>query len=235
MQGGVKMIRFIKHKDQLYSALFILLLLIVLPFTLFAWTTYLKHKNFGIYTSGEIIIETRVGEQLIGNLLIDNLTYIDLTYDFVNDTSKTLDVIATSFMITVIVDEDSIPVKQEIAVDLNDHNDLLYLIIYEGLNVENFTTNYKDYIDGLNINYDEELSTIENEEQVRTIVSYHNQNVIEEIANTVVEPGESIAFQIVFWGDYNQFEEDPDLFQIIYDDVILIINTVQKEKPYESS
>ena len=75
---------------------------------------------------------------------------------------------------------------------------MLYLIIYEGLNVENFTTNYKDYIDGLNINYDEELSTIENEEQVRTIVSYHNQNVIEEIANTVVEQENLLLFKLYF-------------------------------------
>lgn len=168
----------------------IVMFLLLLPATVFAWFVFYRSLPIVTVETGEISVNSNLfGNALINGVKLENLMYVDYDDDIVANKTGTLNVIASSVFVRVIVGEDSIPVTTDISfVFPIDQPSLHYLIIFEGVNIlpVDYTTDYYSIILG--------MTPVGG-------LSQYNIETINTISETVLMPDDELIIQVVFWGD----------------------------------
>ncbi|MFH2117882.1 MAG: hypothetical protein ABII85_07510 [Bacillota bacterium] len=198
-----------KLKIKLTSLLAVLILMMSIPTVVYAWMTYVEVKSFVTISAGEIAVTTYANEQVtIDNIDLEDLAYVDYQNEFILDQSQTLDLMASSLRIDILASEQSVSIKHRIQlIDNSSQVGLLYFIVYDGLNVNEGL--------GIQTNYHTMLTAIINglstkEDQLAAIATY-NQAVLDQMTTVIMNAGDMMTFQIVFWGDHDE-APDPMVF-----------------------
>lgn len=198
-----------KLKIKLTSLLVVILLMMSIPTVVYAWLTYVEEKSFATINAGEIAITTYANEQItIDQIDLKSLAYIDYQNEFILDQSQTVDLMASSLRIDILASDQSISIKHRIQlIDNSSQEGLLYFIVYDGMNVNQGA--------GISTDYHALVSTIifglsTKEEQLSAILA-HNQMLLDQMSTVIMNAGDMMTFQIVFWGDHD-VAPDPLVF-----------------------
>lgn len=188
-------------KKLYVSIILVLLIVSLIASTTYAWFTYVERKSLATFEAGELSITMEADdEDLAFNIMIEDLAFIDFQNEVVEDKYETFNHMATFTKIDIISNIDSPLSRQHITIDeTNLIPGLMYVIIYEGMNLDEsaiLTTDYHTYISQIINGYTTK------EDQVLAI-NTHNQLVIEDIFDEILRPEDQITFQIVMWGDYD--------------------------------
>ena len=114
-----------KKRTLILTIIMIIIMLTLIPITVYAWISYTNGVALVTVNSGFIDVSVKANDDLIinGELTEDNsLTYIDFTKDIVEDRSKSVNIIATTFKFKIENSENSLEVKNKI--DLTEFNTL---------------------------------------------------------------------------------------------------------------
>ncbi|MCF7930926.1 MAG: hypothetical protein K9L02_05415 [Acholeplasmataceae bacterium] len=187
----------------------IIIVLVILTFSIiisstYAWLTYVQKKGFvGVETHEISLVLDVNSSEVTESLVIDDLAFIDYQNDFVANTSGMLNQMASSWLIKLTASNTSPLAKHQVTLDLN-HNGLIYLLIYEGMNGE-----LSSYISEYNLLVDLIISGYATKEEQLNAIDVHNQLVLDEIYSQEFRPLDYVEFQIVIWGDYDAL--DPEI------------------------
>ncbi|MBN2300659.1 MAG: hypothetical protein JXC31_05680 [Acholeplasmataceae bacterium] len=198
-----------KLKIKLTSLITVIVLMMSIPTVAYAWMTYVEEKSLVTITTGEISVSTYANELVVINDIdLEDLAYIDYQKDFINNESSSLDVMASSLRIDLVASEQTVSIKHQIQlIDTSAQEGLIYIIIYEGIDIDEQI--------GISTDYHSRVLTIINglstkEEQLAALTTY-NQSVLDNMYEQVMSAGQKLTFQIVFWGDYDA-APDPSLY-----------------------
>lgn len=190
-----------KLKVKLTSLFIVVILMMSIPTVVYAWMTYVEEKSLVTINVGEINITTFANEQItIDQIDLIDLAYVDYQNDFILDQSNTLDVIGSNLRIDILASEQSVSIKHRIQlIDNSSQVGLLYLIIYEGLNVGEaylMQTDYHTILSSI-------LSGLTVKEDQLAAIDVYNQSILDQMATLIMNAGDKLTFQIVFWGDHD--------------------------------
>ena len=193
----------------------------------YTWLTYSKDYPLVQIKSGKIGVDTAIsGKTLVNEVELPSLMYVDFSNDIVNDKTNTLNDIATNLIITITGQDDTLDFKNEVSLSFPENQeDLIYLIIYEGLNIDesSITSDYHQYMENL------VTSGQTDEATWRQAIETNNQTVLDTIKNVTISEFDTLTIQVVFWGDYNNLSNPSNYLNETYN-VELTINAVQLEK-----
>ena len=201
------------------TLLFLLLTLILLiPTTVFAWVVYVEKKAFATFEIGDISIVIQAnGQPISASVNVNDLSYIDFQNDFINDQTQTLNHMASSMRLSLVVDAQSIPVKNLITLSEIDPG-LLYIFVIEGVNIAPGTQPFTDYHSIISTVTQGLLTKAE---QMAAIEAY-NAQVLQTIFNTHLFANDKLCIQFVFWGDYDVTQSIDNQFNLSF-----TIDTIQ--------
>lgn len=197
----------------------LIIMLIVATLTLFsgltyAWFTYVEQKSLASFESGVLAITSTINNDPFSiTYEITDIAYVDFDNDVVNDISNTFDEMASSNVIEIALDPQSPLAIHHITISepINQEG-LLYLLIYEGLNLESgapITTNYHDLI--------ETITTGSNTPaEMRLAIDNYNQTVLDDVSNTVMNRSDTLYMQVVLWGDYDELTDPSQYLDLTY-------------------
>ncbi len=197
-------------KRTLYRSLIAIIFAIFLGITsVYAWFTYYQLRPMVEFQVGEISADINLfGDALINGVELGDLMYVDFMKDIVHDETGTLNGVATSVFLHIAVDSDSLSVRNQIQMLFPENQPaLLYLVIFEGVNVDplSYTTDYHTHLSGF-------LHDCDGDEQTcRDALVAYNTAALSLIASTVLDADDVLTIQFVFWGDYDLLP-DPSLF-----------------------
>lgn len=208
-----------KKRTLILTIIMIIIMLTLIPITVYAWISYTNGVALVTVNSGFIDVSVKANDDLIinGELTEDNsLTYIDFTKDIVEDRSKSLNIIATTFKFKIENSENSLEVKNKIDLTSLDNQSLIYIVINEGKNI---LPNH-EYVNDYYLHINNILGGETNETLQRQLIVSENLNVINTMQELILEEQETIAFQIVIWGDYDSYTgsnylEETYLFNVL--------------------
>lgn len=193
-----------KKRNITFAIIIIILAITLIPITVYAWISYTDSVALVTTQSGFIEVEVKTTQYGLAieevEIAANSLTYVDFTKDIAQDRSKSLDLIATSIKVEVKNTEGSFSVKNKINLAGLNTPGLIYILIYEGKNIDEnhfYETNYFTYITNI-------LDGETNEVAQRALITSANQSLITDMSDVVLEELETLTFQIVIWGDYNK-------------------------------
>jgi hypothetical protein len=200
------------------------LLLLTLITSVYAWFVFSKSSPIGEFRIGELVVQITKDGESFQNVSLETLMYIDLQKDLVEDKTNTFDDVSTSLMFEIEALINSYPVRNIIDFSFPDGQDpLLYLIIYEGINLDathEKLTSYHNFI----------LSLVsENEDDPNAFlnaIENYNTSTLEFISELILEPNDIISIQIIFWGLYDTLSLPASYLDLDYTFGI-VINSVQ--------
>ncbi|MFP4177882.1 MAG: hypothetical protein ACLFTZ_03875 [Acholeplasmataceae bacterium] len=215
-------------QSRLATLLLVLSFFVLIPTTVYAWIAYVEQKGFVTLESGDIEIDVRADEGYFSpTLLLDDLTFIDFEEDLIDDETETFNAIASPLKVTIEVDEESLSLKNRLSFEGIDPG-LLYLIIFEGVDLDEddeLITDYQSYIETIT---DDALTIPEK----RQALLDHNQTVLDQVEALVLDAEEELTIQLVFWGDYDALEVSQDGIDTAYD-IALLIETIQARGDFD--
>jgi hypothetical protein len=178
---------------KIYVSMIVILLIVSTIISIsYAWFTYVERKSLASFEAGELSIDLKAN---------------DLMFDF----DITLQ--------DIVSNEDSPLSRHLITIDESILDDgLLYVIIYEGVNLDDTYTlisDYHTYIANVIAGYSDKASQLQ-------AISDHNALMIETMHDTVMKPLDQMTFQIVFWGDYNELQNPETYLEQIFEINLLI-------------
>ena len=170
----------------------------------YAWFTYVERKSLASFEAGELSIDLKANDLMFDfDITLQDIVFIDYENDLILDKYDTFNHLASSVKIDILSNEDSPLSKHLITIDESILDDgLLYVIIYEGVNLDDTYTlisDYHTYIANVIAGYSDKASQLQ-------AISDHNALMIETMHDTVMKPLDQMTFQIVFWGDYNELQ-----------------------------
>lgn len=213
-----------KNRTLITTIAMIIIMLTLIPITVYAWISYTDKVALVTITSGHIEVSVKANDVIIiDNIGVEsnNLTYIDFTKDIIEDRYNSLNLIATTFKFNVENSESSLSVKNRIDLSDLDNESLVYVIIDEGKNIlleHNYVNDYYSYISNI-------VGTETNEAIQRQLIASANQAVIDAMSEVILEEFETLTFQIVLWGDYDNYVGSNYLEEIYSFNVL--IDTIQ--------
>ncbi len=187
---------------KLYVSMIVIMLIIsTIASVSYAWFTYVERKSLATFESGLLSIDLKADNQMMDfDVNLEDIAFIDYQNEVVLDKYDTFNYMATSIRFDIIANEDSPLSRHLVTIDESILDDgLLYVIIYEGVNLGTatpLTADYHTYISDIITGYPDKAS------QVQAIYN-HNQLMIETMHDLVLHPQDQMTFQIVFWGDYD--------------------------------
>ncbi|MCR3905615.1 MAG: hypothetical protein NUK62_01110 [Tenericutes bacterium] len=189
-------------KRYILSILTIILLIASIATITYAWFTYVEKKSLATFEAGEISITAAANDQLIvDNILLEDLAFIDYQKDLIDNQSGQFDLMASSLTITIQNSDRSVLTRNKITLNEQGTQDgLLYFLVLDGVNIGGtafINTNYQSQI--LSV-----ISGYATKEEQLLAISNYNQQVLDEIYNTIIGASDVLTFQIVFWGDYDE-------------------------------
>ncbi|HAQ56512.1 MAG TPA: hypothetical protein DCR44_03825 [Acholeplasmatales bacterium] len=217
-----------RAKNILLSTFILVVALTLAVYPVYAWFAVDNTPSVAEIRAGEVKVETTLeGSDLSGGIAIEDLLYVDFSEDIIYDRTGTLNTIATGIVLEVEALDGTIPIKNEIALVFPEGQDeLLYVIVWEGLNLDETHVNLSDYHTFLLTLVAEGIT---DEATWRAAIAAHNASVLAMLADFDMTPGDTARIQIVFWGDYDQLV-DPTGFLTLNYSVQLHVKTVQAEK-----
>jgi len=217
-----------KVRSVLLSIFIILVTLTLAAYPAYAWFVVEEAPSVAEIRAGEVKVETTLdGSDLSGGIALPDLLYVDFAEDIIYDRTGTLDTIATGIVLEVEALDGSIPIKNEIGLVFPEGQDeLLYVIVWEGLNLDETHVNLTDYHSFLLTLVAEGVT---DEAVWRAAITAHNASVLAMLSDLDMTPGDTARIQIVFWGDYDQLADPSDFLALDYS-VQLHVKTVQAEK-----
>lgn len=211
-----------------YSLIILSILIIVLSVVSvsYAWFTYLETKSLASFTAGEIELELRANHEIvIDHYDLSGLAFIDYEDDLILNTSGSFDDMASVLRLDFMASENSVAIKNQIDLIENESTQgLIYLILFEGLNMsleDPIQSNYYDIIHAII------QSELTKEDQLQAILDY-NQATIDYLETIVLKANESMTIQIVFYGDYDGLPVGEDYLNQSFP-FALVINTINEK------
>lgn len=212
-----------KNKTLIVSIIMIIIMLVSISITVYAWISYTEKVALVTVQSGYIEVNVKANNIIvIDEVEIDanSLTYVDFTKDIAEDRTNTLNVIATSIKFNIENSEGSISVKNKIDLSVLDNQSLIYILLYEGKNIlpsHEYISDYYSYITTI-------FGTVTNETLQRQLIASANQGLVDTISEIVVDESESLSFQLVLWGDYDNYTgsnylEEMYLFNVVIETI----------------
>ena len=190
-----------------------------------AWFTYVQRKSIARFVSNEIVVETKANDELIIDQMdLNELAYIDFENDLKNNLSNAFDEMATSIDIDIILNSNSPLSRHIITVDVN-HDAIIMLIVYEGVNLDSLhqkNTSYYDLIQSIYAPFTERIEIVD-------AIHLYNLSVLDSIKNMTIIPGDQLSFQLVFWVDYDLIEVPENYLDYEFS-MTVSINTVSAKK-----
>jgi hypothetical protein len=191
----------------------IMLSLVSLIFTLsYAWFTHTQSHQVMKLISKDIDITTTANNQIVvETIVIDDLVMIDFQNDFVLNTYQVRKDTASILEIQILLSMDSMQSKHFISFTPSS-SDVIYILYADLLNL-NQNGFDKNQIDGMVDN----LIGIETDSQVvQSLITLHNESLLNDLKDIIIKPGETIIFYVVLWAkdSYNQ-EVDSNLLMTI--------------------
>jgi len=208
----------------------ILIFFAFIPSAVFAWISYSFENSFVEVESGKIAVSINVVGEIVSNEYpISNLMYVDFSEDIILDKTNTLNYISTNMIVKITSHVDSLPIKNRFSFIFPDEQDpLLYLIIYEGINLDEnypYVNDYHTFIESL-------MSVGDQTESLwREKIATYNQTTIDDIANIILDSEDTITIQVVFWGDHDLLEDPTTYLDQVYF-LELVIQTVQGNREW---
>ena len=186
----------------------------------YAWFTYVERKSLASFEAGELSIDLKANDLMFDfDITLQDIVFIDYENDLILDKYDTFNHLASSVKIDILSNEDSPLSKHLITIDESILDDgLLYVIIYEGVNLDDTYTlisDYHTYIANVIAGYSDKASQLQ-------AISDHNALMIETMHDTVMKPLDQMTFQIVFWGDYNELQNPETYLEQIFEINLLI-------------
>lgn len=188
-------------KKYILSVLTILLLLASISSVTYAWFTYVNKKSLAEFEAGVLAVSLLKDDVTVTqDIEIDSLAYLDYENEFkINDDNMT-NIMASSHRFDIILDEESPQAKVNITFDETQLDDgLIYLVIYEGMNLDETATLTTDYaqliqtiISGSSTKTDELAS-----------IDAYNAQALLTMQQLSLTKNSTITYQVVVWGDYD--------------------------------
>lgn len=214
-----------KQKSEIFYHLLIMLSLITLTITcVFGWMVLGDRTNFSSYTIGDLNFSLGVNDDfLIEEITLDDLAYIDFQKDIIENLYGVNNYMATSIKIKIRLDEDSASGQSYVRIiEPENQKGLLMLLVYEGVNFEGeYETDYAQIFN--EIIEDLETPSINN---CRQAIDDYNQSVRNKILEHVLNATDTITFQLVLWGDYDELEQKNNYLDKTYT-ISLVIEMIQ--------
>ena len=161
---------------------------------------------------------------------LTDIAYVDFENDVINDVSNTFDYMASSHLITIALDPQSPLASHHITIsEPNGQNGLLILLINEGLNLESgapITSNYHDLIETI-------TASSSTATEMRAAIESHNQSVLDDIDDMIMQPSDTLYVQVVIWGDYDELPDPTNYLDLTYT-LTITIDTINSKGVDES-
>ncbi len=198
-----------RMKIKITSLITVIILMMSIPTVAYAWMTYVEQKSLVTITTGEINVTTYANEQVtVSDINLEDLAYIDYQKDFIDNESGSLDLMASSLRIDLVASLDSVAIKHQIQlINTSSQPGLLYIIIYEGINIDEqvgISTNYYQRVSAI-------ISSLSTKQEQLDALSAYNQSVLDQMYQAVMNAGDDLTFQVVFWGDHDD-APDPEAY-----------------------
>lgn len=179
----------------------------------FAWFTYVMRKSLATFVSNEILVELQANDALfIDQYVLNDLAFIDFQNDFIDDQYELLDNLASSIIINIELSMDSPLIKHQIQIQNLNIQGLLFIVIYEGLDVppdHMFQSGYHALLTSI-------LNGYATKEEMISALDAYNQSVLDGISNIMIYPGNVLTIQIAVWGDYDSLDEKDEYLNQSY-------------------
>jgi hypothetical protein len=218
----------VKLRKTFPSIMILLSCLTLAVYPVYAWFTINNQPSVAEFRAGEVKAQTTLANAtLSGGITLENLTYVDFSNDIVADATGMLNTIATGIVLDIEALEGTVPIRNEIELIFPEGQDeLLYLIIWEGLNLEEShinVTDYHSYLMGL------VGEGVTDELTWREAIDLHNASMLSDLSTLSMSESDTVRIQIVFWGDYDHLS-NPSTFLDINYTFQLKVQSVQVEK-----
>ncbi|AUD64710.1 hypothetical protein BK011_03090 [Tenericutes bacterium MZ-XQ] len=206
---------------KIYVSMIVILLIVSTIISIsYAWFTYVERKSLASFEAGELSIDLKANDLMFDfDITLQDIVFIDYENDLILDKYDTFNHLASSVKIDILSNEDSPLSRHLITIDESILDDgLLYVIIYEGVNLDDTYTlisDYHTYIANVIAGYSDKASQLQ-------AISDHNALMIETMHDTVMKPLDQMTFQIVFWGDYNELQNPETYLEQIFEINLLI-------------
>ena len=210
-------------RKHLVITLLIFSLLISLFTTTYAWFTFIQRRSVATLTASELKFEVLVNQHDYQGLLqLDHLVFIDYEDDLIHNQSGLFNRLATTLRMEFKLDHQSPLSCVEIELAILEPA-ILYIIIFDGINIEDETFT--------SISYQELILTLidpnlEKSKQ-RLALDDYNQSVLDYIASLTIYPSDVITITIALWGDYNALV-DPSNYHDFTAQILLNIRAKSK-------
>lgn len=208
------------------SVIVILLIASTIASVSFAWFTYVERKSLASFEAGELSIDLKANDLMFDfDITLEDIAFIDYETDVILDKYDTFNHMASSLKIDIVASEDSPLSRHLITIDESILDEgLLYVIIYEGINLDGayeLVTDYHTYIANITAGYPDKTSQLQ-------AINDHNALMIETMHDTVMQPLDQMTFQIVFWGDYNELQDPETYLETIFE-INLMIESINHQ------
>ncbi len=175
--------------------LLLILVLLSLASSTYAWFTYVQRKSLVSFVSNDISYSFEINDEpVMINMLIDDLVYVDFEDDILNNHSNELENIVSIQTFEVKLSPSAPYSKVEFDIEGLNQLGLIPIIVYQ-TEIEPF--NFHAYL--LSI-----IDSIQEKEAQMTSIHAHNEQMIVALNEKILSPGESLTYDIYLLGDYDQ-------------------------------
>ncbi len=200
-------------KKYILSILLILMLITSITSVTYAWFTYVQRKSLVEVDAGVLGMDLFEDDVELGELItFDDLAYIDYQDDFIDGDYEMLNLMASTHHFDIQLHEDSPQTKILMQLSEPSMDGLIFLIVYEGLNMDHengLTTDFASIIHSIIDGYETK------EEQLNAITAY-NLNMALDISEQVFGVGDRLTYSVVAWGDYDALADQENFMDTVY-------------------
>lgn len=191
-------------KKYILSILVILLLITSITSATYAWFTYVHKKSLATFEAGFLGISLFKDDlEVSEDIVFDDIAFIDYQDDFINDEDGLLNQMASTHRFDLQLHEDSPQSKVYLSLSEVNTDGLIYIIIYEGLNLSGtdaLTTDYASLVHSI-------IAGSSTKEEQMAAIQLYNYNVSQSISQQIFGVGDRLTYQVIAWGDYDALND----------------------------
>lgn len=186
----------------------LMLILLSLASSTYAWFTYVQRKSFVSFVSNDISYSFEINDEpVMINMLIDDLVYVDFEDDILHNHANELENILSIQTFEIKLSPSAPYVKVEIDIEGFNALGLIAVIVMED-RVDTF--DFHTYL--LSI-----IDPLQPKDLQMASIHAHNESMILILNEKILSPGESLIYEMYLLGDYDQAEEVGDYRLLTYD------------------
>jgi hypothetical protein len=179
----------------------------------YAWILDKTPPALGEIHSGELKYQISSSRPTVEiGLPLDELLYVDISFDLANHQDSLFSYLVTRESYTITAQAQTIPWKMNLeVVILSDAVGLQYLIVFQGKNIDQAIPDIFELGEILD-SFD--LTELSSRDEWRSAIQSHNLETIQLMQEIMLEQGDTLRFQIVFFGDYYAIPNPNDILTI---------------------